>query len=62
MVRVTFGFCGIDGILLNEITVADHGLHEFVGDLHRDIGPGNFPGFQFGIDEMLGIGMNARRC
>ena len=52
------GWCGgVDGILLHEGLAAAHALHELVGNLNGDIGTGDLALFEFGIDELLGIGV-----
>ena len=45
----------IDGVLLAEALSVNHRLHEFIGDLHRDVCAGDLSGLELGIYEAPGI-------
>ena len=48
---------GIDRVLLHERLVFDHCLHEFIGQLHRNVGSRHLAFLHLGIDELFRIRM-----
>ena len=51
------GVGGVDRVLLHEGFAVAHTLHEFVCYFDADVGTGYFTLFQFGVDELFGVGV-----